>query len=96
MPPKKKVVYSPGSPLHGKKLGLFFLMESTKEKIITAMKLCDMNRIGEGALYHALFKIGVHYDDATMVIQKLLADSVLYRSGCTFTLSANGKKDTHR
>lgn len=73
-----------------------FLMESAKEKIITAMKLCDMNRIGEGALYHALFKIGVHYDDATMVIQELLDSGVLYRNGGIFILTTHGKEDSNR
>jgi hypothetical protein len=71
-------------------------MKSIKEKIITAMNVCNINRIGEGALYHSLFKIGIHYDDATMAIQELLKSGVLYRSGGTFTLNTHGEEDSNR
>ena len=90
------MVYSPSSPLHGKNWAFFFLMKQIKEKIVAAMGVCNIKRIGEGALYHSLFKVGVHYDDATMAIQELLGSGVLYRSGGTFILTTHGKEDSNR
>jgi hypothetical protein len=90
------VVYSPSFPLHGKNWAFFFLMESIKEKIVTAMTFCGMGRISEGALYYSLFKIGAHYDDATMAIQELLDNGVLYRNGGIFILTTHGKEDSNR
>jgi len=71
-------------------------MKSIKEKIVAAMKSCNMSRIAEGALYYSLFKTGTHYDDATRAIQELLGSGVLYRSGGTFILTTHGKEDSYR
>jgi hypothetical protein len=96
MPPKKKWFSWSGSPLHGKNRAFFFFMTSTKEKIVAAMISCNMEVIGEGALYYSLFKTGVSADDATMAIQNLLANGLLYRSGCALILSAHAKENTYR
>jgi hypothetical protein len=87
---RKKWFTSPVPHLHGKNWAFSFLMQSIKEKIVTAMNSCKMQAIGEGVLYHSLFKLGVSADDATKAVQDMLKSGVLYRSGCAFILSNPG------
>jgi hypothetical protein len=66
---------------------LSFLMNSTKEKILSAMNSCEMTAISEGVLYYSLFKNGVSADDATKAIQDMLKTGVFYRNGCALILA---------
>jgi len=61
-------------------------MNNAKANVITAMKICGMDAITEGGMYHALFSQGLDSDDATMVVKELLEEGRLVRSGCAFLL----------
>lgn len=71
-------------------------MSNAKMNVITAMKICGMDKISEGGMYYALFSQGLSADDATMVVKELLSEERIYRSGCAFILQLNGKKNIAR
>lgn len=62
-------------------------MNNAKANVIIAMKMCGMEAISEGGMYHALFSQGLDADDATMVVKELLQEGRITRSGCAFILS---------
>jgi hypothetical protein len=61
-------------------------MNNAKINVITAMKICGLDAISEGGMYHALFSQGLDSDDATMVVKELLEEGRIQRSGCAFLL----------
>lgn len=61
-------------------------MKNVKVNVITALKLCGMDAISEGGMYRALFAQGLDSDDATAVVQELLSEGRIKRSGCAFLL----------
>jgi len=61
-------------------------MNNAKANVITAMKICGMEAISEGGMYHALFSQGLAADEATMVVKELLDEGWISRSGCAFIL----------
>jgi len=62
-------------------------MNNAKANVITAMKICGMEAISEGGMYHALFSQGLDSDDATHVVRELLQEGKISRSGCAFILN---------
>lgn len=61
-------------------------MNNAKVNVITAMKICGIEAISEGGMYHALFSQGLDSDEATSVVKQLLEEGRLIRSGCAFLL----------
>ncbi|MFN4894193.1 MAG: hypothetical protein ACK5HO_00230 [Pseudomonadota bacterium] len=61
-------------------------MNNIQSKVVAAMTACGMAAIGEGALYYALFKLGISPDDATMAVREMLDNGTLRRSGCALLL----------
>lgn len=61
-------------------------MNNAKVNVITAMRICGLEAISEGGMYHALFSQGLDSDDATMVVKELLEEGRIKRSGCAFLL----------
>jgi hypothetical protein len=61
-------------------------MNNTKVNVITAMRICGMDAISEGGMYHALFSQGLDSDEATLVVKELLEEGMIQRSGCAFLL----------
>ena len=61
-------------------------MNNAKVNVITAMRICGLEAISEGSMYHALFSQGLDSDDATMVVKELLQEGKIQRSGCAFLL----------
>ena len=61
-------------------------MNNAKVNVITAMRICGLEAISEGSMYHALFSQGLDSDDATMVVKELLEEGKIQRSGCAFLL----------
>lgn len=62
-------------------------MSNAKTNVIIAMKMCGMNAISEGGMYHALFSQGLDADAATHVVKELLTEGRISRSGCAFILN---------
>jgi (2Fe-2S) ferredoxin len=62
-------------------------MNNAKANVIIAMKMCGMEAISEGGMYHALFSQGLDADDATHVVKELLEEGKILRSGCAFILN---------
>jgi|LakMenEpi13Sep09_1017268.scaffolds.fasta_scaffold00362_3 hypothetical protein len=62
-------------------------MNNAKANVIIAMKMCGMEAISEGGMYHALFSQGLGTDEATMVVKELLEEGRVTRSGCAFILN---------
>ena len=62
-------------------------MNNAKANVIIAMKMCGMEAISEGGMYHALFSQGLNADDATHVVKELLESGLMRRSGCAFILN---------
>lgn len=62
-------------------------MNNAKVNVIIAMKMCGMEAISEGGMYHALFSQGLDSDEATLVVKELLAEGRIARSGCAFILN---------
>jgi hypothetical protein len=61
-------------------------MNNAKANVITAMKICGMEAISEGGMYHALFSQGLDAEEATMIVKELLEEGRISRSGCAFLL----------
>lgn len=61
-------------------------MNNAKVNVITAMRICGLEAISEGGMYHALFSQGLDSDEATMVVKELLEEGRIQRSGCAFLL----------
>lgn len=59
-------------------------MNNAKVNVITAMRICGLEAISEGSMYHALFSQGLDSEDATRVVKELLDEGQLSRSGCAF------------
>ena len=51
------------------------------ENIIIAMKLCNVTKMSEGALYAALFGQGLDTDQATSVVRRAILGGIIKRSG---------------
>ena len=55
--------------------------ESVMKNIVIAMKLCNVTKMSEGALYAALFNNGLDTDQATSVVRRAILNGIIKRSG---------------
>lgn len=55
--------------------------------IITALRRCEINKVAEGVIYWTLFSRGLSPDEATRIVQELLGQDGVTRTGVVVSLA---------